>query len=82
MKRSLVKIGEGGRIVIPAEFRKELGLDIGDELILHLENGKMLLFTRLQAIQYVQEQMSKYELNGRQLSEEIIEERRLESNNE
>jgi AbrB family looped-hinge helix DNA binding protein len=82
MKRSPVKIGEGGRIVIPAEFRKELGLDIGDELILHLENGRMLLFTRMQAIQYVQEQMSKYETNGKLLSEEIIAERREEAKNE
>jgi AbrB family looped-hinge helix DNA binding protein len=82
MKRSPVKIGEGGRIVIPAEFRKQLGLDIGDELILHLENGRMLLFTRMQAIQYVQEQLSKYETNGKLLSEEIIAERREEAKNE
>ena len=29
MKRMPVKIGEGGRIVIPIEFRKELGIDVG-----------------------------------------------------
>jgi AbrB family looped-hinge helix DNA binding protein len=58
MHSTPVKIGEGGRIVIPSEFRKALGIDIGDELILHIENGKIILMSRMQAIDYVQEQMS------------------------
>ncbi|MNC18465.1 SpoVT / AbrB like domain protein [compost metagenome] len=76
MNRTPVKIGEGGLIVIPAEYRKALGIDIGDELILHMESGKMILLTRKQAIEYVQEEMSKYSVNGRVLSEELIAERR------
>ena len=82
MKRTPVKIGEGGRIVIPSEYRKALGIDVGDELILHMENGKMLLMTRLQAIEFVQEQMSKYSTGGRILSEELINERKEEGQNE
>lgn len=82
MHRTPVKIGEGGRIVIPSEFRKALGIEIGDELILHIENGKIILMTRIQAIEYVQEQMSKYSTGGRILSEELIKERREEMNNE
>jgi AbrB family looped-hinge helix DNA binding protein len=82
MHSTPVKIGEGGRIVIPSEFRKALGIDIGDELILHIENGKIILMSRMQAIDYVQEQMSKYSTGGRVLSEELIKERREEPNNE
>ncbi len=78
MKRVPVKIGEGGRIVIPVEFRKALGIDVGDELILHLENRRLVLFTRQHAIEYVQEQMGKYETGKRVLSEELISERREE----
>jgi AbrB family looped-hinge helix DNA binding protein len=82
MKDVSVKIGEGGRVVIPAEFRKALGIDVGDELILHMENGTIILLTRKQAINYVQEQMAKYTVTGRQLSKEIIAERRKEAENE
>jgi AbrB family looped-hinge helix DNA binding protein len=82
MKDVSVKLGEGGRVVIPAEFRKALGIDVGDELILHMENGTIVLLTRKQAIHYVQEQMAKYKVTGRQLSEEIIAERRKEAENE
>ncbi|MDF2667880.1 MAG: hypothetical protein K0R67_186 [Paenibacillus sp.] len=84
MKKAPVKISEGGRIVIPAEFRKALGVDVGDELILHMENDKMLLLTRLQAIAYVQEQMSAYRTNSkeRSLSDELIEERKREAQDE
>ena len=31
------KLTEGGRIVIPAEYRQALGLQVGDEIILRLE---------------------------------------------
>jgi AbrB family looped-hinge helix DNA binding protein len=82
MDRTPVRIGEGGRIVIPSEFRKALGIDIGDELILHMENGKIILMTRKQAIEYVQEQMSKYSTGGRVLSEELIAERKEEAGDE
>jgi AbrB family looped-hinge helix DNA binding protein len=82
MRDATVKIGEGGRVVIPIECRKELGLDIGDELLLHVDNGKIVLFTRKQALLYVQEELAKYSTNERQLSEEVIEDRRREAKNE
>jgi AbrB family looped-hinge helix DNA binding protein len=36
----LVKVCEGGRVVIPAEYREAMGIEIGDELVLHMERGK------------------------------------------
>lgn len=77
-----VKLGEGGRVVIPADVRKALGIEVGDELMLHMEDGKLILMTRKQAIHYVQEQMSKYDIGQRVLSEELIEERKSEAKNE
>ncbi len=44
------KLTEGGRIVIPAEYRQALGLHVGDELILRLEDGEVRIFTARQAI--------------------------------
>ncbi len=72
------KITEGGRIVIPAEYRKALGLDIGDEVILRLEDGEVRIFTPSQAIKYAQELLRPYLPQGRSLSDELIAERRLE----
>lgn len=79
MEKIPVRIGEGGRIVIPSEYRKALQLNIGDELILHLDHNRMILMTRKQAIEYVQESMSKYSTQGRILSEELIQERKEEN---
>lgn len=78
MKQFPVKLGEGGRVVIPVDVRNELGIDIGDELMLYMEEGKLILLTRKQAIKYVQEQMAKYEIGDRVLSQELMDERRRE----
>jgi AbrB family looped-hinge helix DNA binding protein len=82
MDKVPVKIGEGGRIVIPSEYRKALKLNIGDELMLHMENKRMILMTRKQAIEYVQERMASYSTEGRILSEELIKERKDEGGND
>ena len=39
MTETRTKLGEGGRVVIPAEYRRTLGVGPGDEVILALEDG-------------------------------------------
>jgi uncharacterized protein (DUF433 family) len=34
-----VRIAPGGRVVIPAEFRKTLGVDVGDSVVIELATG-------------------------------------------
>jgi AbrB family looped-hinge helix DNA binding protein len=72
------KLAEGGRIVIPAEYRQALGLHVGDELILRLENGEVRIFTTRQAIRRAQELVRRYIPQKRSLSDELIAERRRE----
>ena len=79
MPRVLTKIAEGGRVVIPAEFRKSLGLEVGDEVILALEEGAVRLSTQQEAIRRAQALVRSKVPVGRSLSEELIEERRRES---
>ena len=72
------KLAEGGRIVIPAEYRQALGLQVGDEVVLRLEDGEVRVFTPRQAIKRAQELVRRYIPQGRSLSEELIAERRSE----
>ncbi len=82
MTQVKTRLGEGGRIVIPAEYRQALGLNVGDEVILRLKEGAIHIFTPRQAIKYAQELLRPYLPEGRSLSDELIAERRLEAENE
>ncbi|MBV9231719.1 MAG: AbrB/MazE/SpoVT family DNA-binding domain-containing protein [Chloroflexi bacterium] len=72
------RLAEGGRIVIPAEYRQALGLHVGDEVILRLEAGEVRIFTPQQALKRAQELIRRYVPQERSLSEELIAERRQE----
>ena len=72
------KLGENGEIVIPAEYLQVLELQFGDEVILRLEDGEILVVTSKQAIRKAQELVQQYLPEERSLSDELIAERRLE----
>ena len=79
MSRVLAKLGEGGRVVIPADYRKALGVDVGDELVLVLEKGSVRVSTPREAIRRAQAVVRSYVPEGKRLSDELIKERRRES---
>jgi AbrB family looped-hinge helix DNA binding protein len=71
-------IGEGGRIVIPAVFRRALDLIPGDEVVLQLEERGIRILSVSHAIKYAQEAVQRHNTNGRSLSQELIKQRREE----
>jgi antitoxin PrlF len=71
------KVAEDG-IVIPAEYLQALGLQVGDDINLRMEDGVLHILTLQQAIVYAQELVRSYVPEGRSLSEDLIEERRRE----
>ena len=73
------KLIEEGLIVIPEEHLQAIGLQIGDEVILRLEDGEIRIFTPQHAIKHAQELLRRYLPEGRSLSDELIAERRMES---
>ena len=79
MTQVRTKIDEGGRIVIPAEYRQALGLQVGDEVILRLEGRELCIFTLNQAIKRAQELVSRSIPQERSLADELIAERRGEN---
>jgi antitoxin component of MazEF toxin-antitoxin module len=78
MHQIKTKLGEGSQIVIPPEYFQILGLEVGDTVILRLEDGKMRIFIPQKAIRRAQELVSEYVPEERSLSDELIAERRLE----
>lgn len=69
---------EGGRLVIPAAYRKALGLKPGDKVLVILENGEIRVLSPRQAIARAQNLVKRYVPKGRSLSEELIQEHRDE----
>ena len=75
-------IAEGGRIVIPADYRRALGLKVGDEVILRMADGEVRILTRRQAIKKAQALVRKHVPERKSLVRELIRERRGEADNE
>ncbi len=78
----MTTIGEGGRLVIPSEYRKALGIKPGDEVLLLLDDGEIRIVSKNQALKRVQEKVRRYVPEGRSLSEELIKERKEEADRE
>lgn len=70
------RLNENGRLVIPASFRKALGIDPGDEVILRLEEDEVRLTTLKHRIARAQRNARKYVPRGVSLADELIAERR------
>lgn len=79
MQEIRTKLGQNGRIVIPTEYRKRLGLKSGDEIIMHLDEVGLHLYTPAQAVARAQGLVRRYVKEGRNLSGELISERREEA---
>jgi AbrB family looped-hinge helix DNA binding protein len=70
------RINENGRVVIPASFRKALGLNIGDEVLLRIEDDELRISTLKQRIERAQRLVRKHVRRGTSLVDELIAERR------
>jgi bifunctional DNA-binding transcriptional regulator/antitoxin component of YhaV-PrlF toxin-antitoxin module len=64
------------------EFRRELGIDAGDEIIVRLDEEGLHLSTPAQALARAQSYVASLEIGGRDLAAELISERRLEAHRE
>ena len=71
-----LRINENGRIVIPASFRKALGINPGDEVILRLEDDEIRLSTLRSRLERARRHVRKYVKPGVSLVDELIAERR------
>lgn len=79
MPSQRVKIVEGGKLVIPAAFRREMGIGPGDTVVVELDGGELRVRSLSSAIRQVQARMRELNPEGRLLSEELIADRRAEA---
>jgi AbrB family looped-hinge helix DNA binding protein len=76
-----IRIGKQGRIVIPAQIREELGVSEGDVLSVRVEDDRLLMETRLAALERLRRRFREA-AKGRDPVAELIAERRAEARRE
>ncbi|HKM49329.1 MAG TPA: AbrB/MazE/SpoVT family DNA-binding domain-containing protein [Terriglobales bacterium] len=70
------RVNENGRVVIPASYRKALGIKAGDEVILRMEDDELRITTMKRRIERAQRRIRQYVKPGVSLADELIAERR------
>ena len=69
-------VNDSGRLVIPAPFRKALGIKAGDEVILRMEDDELRITTMKRRLERAQRRIRKYVKPSVSLADELIAERR------
>lgn len=76
------RVNENGRVVIPAFFRKALGIQVGDEVVLRIEDDELRITTQQRSIQRAQRRARQYIKRGTSLVDELLAERRRAARHE
>jgi AbrB family looped-hinge helix DNA binding protein len=71
-----MRVNENGRIVIPAPYRKVLGINVGDEVVLRIKNDELRISSLKGRIERAQRLVRRHVKPGVSLADELIAERR------
>ena len=71
-----LRVNENGRVVIPAAFRKALGIEAGDEVVLRIQDDELRITTQQRRIQRAERRARQYIKPGKSLVDELLAERR------
>jgi AbrB family looped-hinge helix DNA binding protein len=77
-----VRVASGGRIVIPAEVRQELGIKEGEEILISRGQDGYRLTTYREAIQRAQDLFTGTKKPGEMVVDEFLRERCVEAEKE
>jgi len=78
-QRYAVRLGERGRIVLPAALRRQLGVEAGERLVATLEDDGSVRLVSAQAVVRRLQGLFREDYPGRDLAEELLAERRREA---
>ncbi len=73
---TFARVNENGRVVIPASYRKALGIKAGDEVILRMEDAELRITTMKRRLERARRRIRQYVKPGVSLADELIAERR------
>jgi AbrB family looped-hinge helix DNA binding protein len=77
-----MRVSQNGRVVIPAPFRKALGISVGDEVLLRLQDDELRITTQQRRIERAQRRARRYLKPSDSLVDELLAERREAGRNE
>jgi len=77
-----LQLSENGRVVIPVQVRRELGVESGGEILLERREDGYRLTTRRQRIEDARRHLRRYFKPGVSLVDELIAERRKAAKDE
>ncbi|MGA2423366.1 MAG: AbrB/MazE/SpoVT family DNA-binding domain-containing protein [Terriglobales bacterium] len=77
-----LRVNENGRVVIPSSFRKALGINAGDEVVLRIEDDELRITTLKHRLERARRRIRRYVKPGRSLVDELIAERRESAKHE
>ncbi|HEV1995921.1 MAG TPA: AbrB/MazE/SpoVT family DNA-binding domain-containing protein [Candidatus Acidoferrum sp.] len=80
--KTRMRVNENGRVVIPASFRKRLGIRVGDEVVLQIQDDELRITTLKRNLERAQRLVRKHVKAGTSLVDELIAERREAARNE
>ncbi|HWE96429.1 MAG TPA: AbrB/MazE/SpoVT family DNA-binding domain-containing protein [Tepidisphaeraceae bacterium] len=80
--RTTLRVADGGRIVIPAEVRERLGLQVGTEVVLTVEDNHATLMNAKAARGKARERVRRFVPPTVSLSEELMADRKAEARRE
>ena len=73
-----VKVGPAGRLVIPAKFRRALGIQEDMEVLVELTGSQLHILTWKESLRRIQEELNRNVPEGVSIVDELIAERRQE----
>src|SRR5207302_8830624 len=73
--KTRMRVNENGRVVIPASFRKQLGIRVGDEAALQIQDDELRITTLKRNLERAQRLARKHVKPGTSLVDELIAER-------
>jgi AbrB family looped-hinge helix DNA binding protein len=76
------RIVSGGRLQIPADVRRELGLSDGDDVRIEIVDGELRVRSFDAVIKAIQDEVRRYVPVGVSLVDELIADRRAEASRE
>ena len=82
MASQAVKIIDGGKLIIPAAFRRKLGIDTGDTVVIELGEDGLHVRSLSSAVRRAQDIVRAFVPDDVSLADELVAERRVEAEHE